>query len=198
MAAIVQLFGDKWYPFDKHHLWLTALFINRWRLRQNGCKFPDAIFKCILLNVNIWISIKISLTFVPKGEINNIPALVQIMAWRRSGDKPLSEAMLVSLPTYICVTRTQWVKSKLAHVILVTFKQTWNNSYADFTRRLLPGSFFWLFSNHQNWFLYDFVKKWHFFLNFISYHIFAIYVGCRPLAGLQLVGFVCHRSTVWS
>ena len=34
---------------------------------------------------------RISLKFVPKGPINNIPALVQIMAWRRSGDKPLPE-----------------------------------------------------------------------------------------------------------
>ena len=34
---------------------------------------------------------KISMKFVPKGPINNIPALVQIMAWRRPGDKPLSE-----------------------------------------------------------------------------------------------------------
>ena len=33
----------------------------------------------------------ISLKFVPKGPINNIPALVQIMALRRSGDMPLSE-----------------------------------------------------------------------------------------------------------
>ena len=38
--------------------------------------------------------IKISLKFVPKGPINNIPALVQIMAWRRTGDKPLSEPMM--------------------------------------------------------------------------------------------------------
>ena len=37
---------------------------------------------------------KISLMFVPKGPINNIPALLQIMAWRRWGDKPLSEPML--------------------------------------------------------------------------------------------------------
>ena len=41
--------------------------------------------------------------------INNIPALVQIMAWRRPGDKPLSEPMMVSLLTHICVTRPQWV-----------------------------------------------------------------------------------------
>ena len=35
--------------------------------------------------------------------------LVQIMAWRRPGDKPLSEPMLVSLLTHIYVTRSQWV-----------------------------------------------------------------------------------------
>ena len=38
--------------------------------------------------------IKISLKFIPKGEIDNNTALVQIMAWRRIGDKPLSEPML--------------------------------------------------------------------------------------------------------
>ena len=37
---------------------------------------------------------KISLKFVPRGPINNIPALVQIMAWHRAGDKPLSEPMM--------------------------------------------------------------------------------------------------------
>ena len=49
--------------------------------------------------------------FVPKGPINNIPALVQIMAWRRPGDKPLSEPMMVILTTHICVTRPQWVNA---------------------------------------------------------------------------------------
>ena len=53
------------------------------------------------LNENVRISIKISLKFVAKGPINNIPSFVQIMAWRRSGDKPLSESMMVSLPTHI-------------------------------------------------------------------------------------------------
>ena len=60
-------------------------------------------------NENVWIPIKISLKFVPEGPMNNIPALVQIMAWRRPGDKPLSEPMMVSLTTHICVTRPQWV-----------------------------------------------------------------------------------------
>ena len=78
------------------------------RPRQNGRHFPDDTFKRIFLNEKVRISIKISLKFVPKGPINNIPALVQIMAWRRSGDKPLSEPMMVSLLTHICVTRPQW------------------------------------------------------------------------------------------
>ena len=44
------------------------------------------IFNWIFSNENVWISIKIALRFVLKGPVNNIPALVQIMAWRRSGD----------------------------------------------------------------------------------------------------------------
>ena len=54
------------------------------------------LFKCIYLNEKVWISIKISLKIVPKGAINHIPALVQIMAWRRPDDKLLSEPMMVS------------------------------------------------------------------------------------------------------
>ena len=85
-------------------------FLNTLRPRQNGRHFSDDSFKCIFLNENVSIAIKISLKFVPKGPINNIPALVQIMAWRRPGDKPISEPMMVSLPTHICVTRSQCVK----------------------------------------------------------------------------------------
>ena len=66
------------------------LYVNTLRPRQNGRHFPDDIFKCIFVDDDAQISIKISLKFVPKGLINNIPALVQIMAWRRPGDKPLS------------------------------------------------------------------------------------------------------------
>ena len=88
-----------------------AITINTLRPRQNGRLFADDTFKCIFLNENIWISIKISLKFIPKGLINNIQALVLIMAWRRPGDKPLSELMLVRSLTHICVTRPQWVNS---------------------------------------------------------------------------------------
>ena len=87
--------------------------VNILRPRQNGCYFADNIFKCIFLNENVWISIEIPLKFVPKSPINNILALnlFKKMAWRQSGDKPLSEQMMVSLLTHICVTRLQWIKS---------------------------------------------------------------------------------------
>ena len=42
--------------------------------------FSRRQFQMHFLNENVWISIKISLTFVPKSPFNNIPALVQIMA----------------------------------------------------------------------------------------------------------------------
>ena len=99
----------------------VLLLINTLRLRQNGRLFTDDTFKCIFLNENIRISIKIALKFVPKGLINNVPALVPIMAWRRPGDKPLSEPMLVRSLTHICVTRPQWVKLKMQHMAIWLF-----------------------------------------------------------------------------
>ena len=75
---------------------LSIRKINTLRLRQ-----MDAIFQWIFLNENVWISIKISLNFVPMSTINNIPALVQIMAWCRPSNKPLSEPMMFSLLMHI-------------------------------------------------------------------------------------------------
>ena len=100
--------------------------INTLRPRQNGRHFPDVIFKCNFLNENVWISSKMLLKFVPKGPTNNIPALVQIMAWRQPGDKPLSEPMLVSLPMHLCVTRPQWVKLDQQTLIQVISRHIFN------------------------------------------------------------------------
>ena len=88
--------------------------VNTLRPRQDGRRFPNDTFKRIFLKENVIILIKISLKFVPNGPIDNtcITALVQIMAWRWPGDKPLSEPMMVILPTHICVTRPQWVKPR--------------------------------------------------------------------------------------
>ena len=107
------------------HLWYTMLAIDhktklclQWhvhalRPRQHGRKFPDDILNFIFLNENVWISLTIYLTCVRKVRNNNIPSLVQRMDWHRTGEKPLSEPMMVSLLTHICVTRSQWVNFRL-------------------------------------------------------------------------------------
>ena len=80
----------------------TTLNINTLRPRQNGSHFPDDIFECIFLNEDTWISNEISLKYVPWGLIDNMSALVQVMAWRRTGHKPLPEPMTTQfIDTYM-------------------------------------------------------------------------------------------------
>ena len=62
-------------------------------------KITDDIFKSIF-NESVWISITtctILLKFIPKGPIDYKSALVQVVAWHRTGEKPLPELMLTQL-----------------------------------------------------------------------------------------------------
>ena len=77
--------------------------VNILRSWQNGRHLPDEIFKCIFSNEHVWISIKISPRFAPKGPTDNIPSLVQILVWRRPGDMPLSESVVVNLLTQLAL-----------------------------------------------------------------------------------------------
>ena len=72
-------------------------------------------------NKNMWISLMISLKFVSKDRINNFPALAQITVWRRAGDKPFSEPMMVSFLTHIhvCVNELNDEKIYLNSIILI-------------------------------------------------------------------------------
>ena len=87
-------------------MWEWWSELNTLRPRPNGQHFAYDIFKCIFFNENVWIWIKISPMFVPKGQISKIRALLQIMAWCRPGGKPLSEPIIIRLSTHICVTRS--------------------------------------------------------------------------------------------
>ena len=67
---------NQWWSRLRTHVCITRLrWLNTLRPRQNGRHFADDILKCIFLNGNVWIPIEISLKFVPKGPIDNIPAL---------------------------------------------------------------------------------------------------------------------------
>ena len=116
---------EKYFYFNQVHIvdtpWLTChlwgwarggfwedIMLTHW-----GWDRMAAIFQTTFSDAFSWMKIfkfRLGLLkFVPKSPINNIPALVQIMAWRRPGDKPLYEPMMVNLSTHICVTRPQWV-----------------------------------------------------------------------------------------
>ena len=81
----------------------------------------DAISQTTFSNTFSWMKIfEFRLTFhwslFPRFQLANVPALVQLMAWRRPGDMPLSEPVIISSPTHICITRPQWV-NKCFHLI---------------------------------------------------------------------------------
>ena len=117
-------------------------WVNTLRPRQDGCRLPDDTFKRIFLNENVRISIKISLKFVPKGPINNNPALDQIMACRRSGGQLVYWRIYASLG----LNELSWP------VILITLYH-----------RCCRISFYF----HNNFFRYHSVKGEHYVLNII-------------------------------
>ena len=63
-------------------------------LNKMAVILANDILKYIFWNENDRISIQISLEFVPRSPIDNKAKVVQIMAWHRTGDKPLTEPML--------------------------------------------------------------------------------------------------------
>ena len=69
----------------------------------------DDNFKCILLNENDKIPIEISFKFVPRSPIDDKAALVQVMAWRQTGDKPFPEPMLTQFTDAYIQQWGRWV-----------------------------------------------------------------------------------------
>ena len=115
---------------------------------------PDkmaAISETILSKAFSWMKmlefwLKFHWSLFPKVQLT-IQALVQIMAWRQPGGKPLSEPVLVSLLMYICVTRPQWVKSMQMNYIWcakATMKRcnSYGNCKPDISMQAQPLIFF--------------------------------------------------------
>ena len=112
---------------NNHKIFNTNTCINTLRPRQNGCHFPDNNQKHFLE----WKSVKISLKFVPRGPINNIPALVQIMVWRRPGNKPSSEPVIVvywRIYASLCLNEVRhWGWDKMAIILQTTFSHAFHS-----------------------------------------------------------------------
>ena len=64
--------------------------------------WADDIFNCISLNENDIILLQISLNYLPKSPIDHKPAFVQVMAWPRTGGKPLPGPIMTQfIATYM-------------------------------------------------------------------------------------------------
>ena len=123
------------------------------RPRQNARRFQDAIFKWIFVNENAWISNKISLKFVLNGPINNIPSLVQIMAWWRPGIKPLYKPVMVSFKdahmrhsvsmSYKIVCSNRQYHSQISFSLKCPFSTangTFDHKYAQYVRQSIKSN----------------------------------------------------------
>ena len=105
---------------------MTYLSANSLSPRRNRRHSTDCIRH--FLEWNVLVSINISLKFIPEDPINNIPALVQIMAWRQPGNTPLSEPKMIILLTHICVTWPQWVKENVS----LSFTCIFHSNFIEF------------------------------------------------------------------
>ena len=100
-----------WDTFRAKIRSIHVIYNLQFRVAINKKCLNDSSFLCVvILGLSLWWPITILLKFVPKDPINDIPVLVQLMAWCRLGDKPLPEPMMASLLTHISVIRSQWVK----------------------------------------------------------------------------------------
>ena len=91
----------------------VMLEINTLRPRRNEQHFADDIFKRKLFSSMKMFEFRLKFhwSLFPRVQLTIFQHWVQVMAWRRIGDKPLSEPKMVRSTTHICVTRPQWVKT---------------------------------------------------------------------------------------
>ena len=110
---VVINFGSHWFQLMACCLNISKSPILHLSLRHWGWDKMATIFQMTFWNrfswIEIYIFIQVSLKFVPRCPITNIPAFVPIMASRWPGDKPLSEPMMAYLLMHICITQPQWV-----------------------------------------------------------------------------------------
>ena len=79
----------KWLLFRRRHF---QMHFYEWKLLYFDLNFTEVL---------------------PEGPIDNKPALVQVMAWHRTGSKPSPEPISQSSLGHICGTRGRWVNESL-------------------------------------------------------------------------------------
>ena len=76
------------------YMWISVDLVNPSPPGKNGRHFDRWPFQMKFFNENGRIPIQISLKFGPKSPLDTKPGMIQVMAWCRTGDKPLPESMM--------------------------------------------------------------------------------------------------------
>ena len=102
VQSVIEISSQLTFPFQwrcgvslmaNHHCFL-CFHLNTSPPRQNGCYFTADIFKCIFMNKNFVFRFKSHWNLFLRAQFNNKSVLLQVMAWCRIGDKPLSQPMI--------------------------------------------------------------------------------------------------------
>ena len=99
------IYNDYWWILTLHACKRVLHTLISSKFNILGRHFADDVFKFTFANINCWILIRSSLKYIPSGPINSNPVLVEIMACRRTCNKPLSEPKRSSLLTHTWVTQ---------------------------------------------------------------------------------------------
>ena len=95
---LISVYSQLFHPIALKNIYTSNYsvveLINALRPRQHGHHFADGTYKCSFLNGNVWILIQNFTEAFSESPTNYIPALVLIMAWGRTGEKPLSKPMM--------------------------------------------------------------------------------------------------------
>ena len=130
---------------------LTSEKLTHLSLDKMAAILADENFTCIFLNENDRILIQISLKFVPKSPIDYKSALVQVMAWRRRGDKPLPESVLTQFTEGITWCQEAWLCQPYLVMLDLKAHTNLNAKHGPLTRYVnlrvahapgIPGTFF--------------------------------------------------------
>ena len=93
-----------------------AVWLTYWDPRQNGRHVADDVLRCVLFNETVWISIIISLKFVPMCPIDNKSA--------KQATSHYWNQWWFTLLMHICVTPPHWTDEHYSHATRSS-KQGW-------------------------------------------------------------------------
>ena len=137
--------------------------------------------------------------FLRVGLSDNKPALVQVMAWRRRGDKPLPERCWPSSLTHICGTMRRWINHLITQLITVSLSICCFYWCLYYQLLLLFWCYFLEYGKRVGfiWCHLCFMVAWHGVTFIIDSIIYCTYMTQHDFAGALHTRLAFVKKNVW-